>query len=310
MNTFAPEKFNVVGHSKLIFIISLALVVLFVASVFVFGFNLDVDFTGGATLTVDLGRATTKQDADDITALFKDTVKFAPSSVQRTGESEIVIKSTELNNKNREALQDAITKKFNLSTEADTTPISFDNIGGSVSDDVKRSVILSTVITIALMLVYITFRFEFKSGLAAIVCLALNVVIMLLFYSIFHISVNSNLIACILTILGYSINNTIVIFDRVREMAKGDPEGDFGAIVNVAVGKSFFRTLNSTITTLLTVTAIFIIGTPSVRNFTLPLIIGIIAGFFTSIFLAGPFWNLIRSKKDGQKVQKVKKIRV
>ncbi len=310
MKKFRPENFNIVGHSKLIFIISLALIAVFVASVFVFGFNLDVDFTGGATLTVDLGRATTAKDADEITALFKDTVKFAPSSVQRTGESEIVIKSAELNSENREALQKAITEKYKLSADADTTPISFDNIGSSLSNDVKRSVIVSTVITIALMLIYITFRFEFKSGLAAVVCLVLNVVIMLLFYSLFNISVNSNLIACILTILGYSINNTIVIFDRVREQVKADPEGNFAANVNLAIGKSFFRTLNSTITTLLTIVAIFIIGTPSVRNFTLPLIIGIIAGFFTSVFLAGPFWNLIRSKKDGKKVKKVKKLRV
>lgn len=310
MKRFNAENINVVRHSKLIFIISLALVVLFAASVVIFGFNFDVDFTGGATLTVDLGRATTAEDADTLSALFKDTVKFAPSSVQRTGESEIVVKSTELSAEHRTKLQDAISKKFSLSTEGDTTPIAFDNIGSSLSSDVKRSVIISTVLTIALMLVYITFRFEFKSGLAAIVCLALNVVIMLLFYSLFNISVNSNLIACILTILGYSINNTIVIFDRIRELVKSEPETEFGTIVNKAIGRSFYRTLNSSITTLLTIVAIYIIGTPSVRNFTLPLIIGIVAGFFTSLFLAGPFWNLIRSRKNTDKPKKVKKVRV
>ncbi|HCG35621.1 MAG TPA: protein translocase subunit SecF [Clostridiales bacterium] len=304
------DTFDIIRHKKLIFSISIALVLFFIASVFLFGFNLDVDFTGGATLTVDFGRATTVEDSDALETLFKDTVQFAPSSIQRTGESQIVVKSTELNATNREALQTAIVEKFKLSTMEGASPISFDNIGGSVSKDIQRSVILSTIIAIVLMLVYITFRFELKSALAAIVCLTLNVIAMLLFYSVFQISVNSNLIACILTILGYSINNTIIVFDRVREIVKSDPMADFNQVINTSVSKSFTRTLNSSITTLLTITMIYIMGTPSVRNFTLPLMIGIVAGFFTSIYLAGPFWSLIRSKKDTEKTQKMKKIKI
>ena len=160
------------------------------------------------------------------------------------------------------------------------------------------------------MLIYIWFRFELNSGLAAICCLIHDLFIMLAIYSLFLIPINSSIIAAFLTILGYSINATIIVFDRIREnRTKLGDEADFGEIVNVSVHETLGRSINTTITTLLTIGMIWIMGVESIRNFALPLIIGIIAGLFSSVFISGMLWERLNrifkpKKKEDRKAAK------
>ena len=152
------------------------------------------------------------------------------------------------------------------------------------------------------MLIYIAFRFQISSAFAAIVCLTHDLFVMLVAYSLFQIPVNSTIIAALLTILGYSINATIIIFDRIRENDKKFTDGEgFSVKVDDGIRNTIWRSINTTLTTLFTIGMIYFLGVTSIKNFALPLIVGIVAGLFSSVCLAGPLWRLF--KKLGKKIR-------
>jgi preprotein translocase subunit SecF len=147
------------------------------------------------------------------------------------------------------------------------------------------------------ILLYTTIRFEFKSGIAAVIALIHDLLIMLAVYAVFQISVNSSFIAAMLTILGYSINDTIVVFDRIRENKKmGKFSGDDKALINGSITQTMARSINTVLRTLITITCVYIFGVTSIKDFAFPLIIGIISGCYSSIFIASPLWYLMIKK--------------
>lgn len=160
-----------------------------------------------------------------------------------------------------------------------------------------KTALIAAVVAIVLMLVYITFRFkQIASGLSSVICLFFNLFIMFFFYAIFRWEMTLDIIPACLTILGYSINATIVIFDRIRENLKDAPS--FEAAADSGVHSTLLRSINTTITTLITIILVYILGVESIKAFALPLIIGIIAGLFSSVFLSAPLWAVLK-KKDG-----------
>lgn len=176
-------------------------------------------------------------------------------------------------------------------------------VGAEISAELRSSAILATTIAVILMLVYIAFRFQISSAFAAIVCLCHDIFVMLTLYSLLQIPVNSNIIAALLTILGYSINATIVIFDRIRENEKSMGEKvAFCEKVDNGIKATLWRSFNTTLTTLFTIGMIYIMGVTSIKNFALPIIVGIFAGLFSSVCLAGPLWNAF--KTAGKKIRK------
>ncbi len=198
----------------------------------------------------------------------------------------------------RSEITDAITEKFENAEWS-----SINTVSAEVSEGLKATAVKATAIAVLLMLVYIAFRFQISSAFAAIVCLVHDLFIMLVAYSLFQIPVNVNIIAALLTILGYSINATIIIFDRVRENHKKlGGSASFEEKVDDGIRSTLWRSLNTTITTLLTIGMIYILGVTSIKNFALPLIVGIIAGLFSSVCLAGPLWN--KFKAIGAKIRK------
>ena len=173
-------------------------------------------------------------------------------------------------------------------------------VSAEVSDNLKKSAFLATFAAVVLMLIYIAFRFQVSSAFAAVVCLLHDVIMMLLAYLVFQIPVSSTIIAAMLTIVGYSINATIVIFDRVRENVRANPDPKkFSENVDGGIKSTIWRSLNTTITTLLTIGMVYILGVTSIKEFALPLIVGIVSGAYSSICLAGPLWNAF--KKVGKK---------
>ena len=155
------------------------------------------------------------------------------------------------------------------------------------------------------MLLYITVRFEFLSGVSAVAGLLHNILIMIGAYALFKLPVNNSFVAAVLTIVGYSINNTIVIFDRIRENMRGRKKNvTIFDVVNRSISETMGRTINSTITTLITIVLIYILGVTTIKEFALPLIIGIIAGAYTSIFIASTFWATWKeSAEEAKKVR-------
>lgn len=164
-----------------------------------------------------------------------------------------------------------------------------------------KTALIAAAIAIVLMFVYIAFRFkQFASGTSSVLCLFFNLFVMFTFYAIFGWELTLDIIPACLTILGYSINATIVIFDRIRENYNKD-KADFDTAANDGVHSTMLRSINTTITTLITIVLVYILGVESIKAFALPLIIGIIAGLFSSVFLSAPIWSVLRSKKKDVK---------
>ncbi len=167
---------------------------------------------------------------------------------------------------------------------------SMDDISPSSGRELARSALWMSILACVAILLYVTFRFEFTSGCVAIIALVHDVLILLGIYSLFYVSVNINFIAAVLTVLGYSINNTIVIMDRIRENTRNSRKESYGEIANNSIWQTMTRSINTTITTLLTIGMVYIIGVASIKAFALPIIIGIVIGFFSSVFITGPLW--------------------
>lgn len=189
------------------------------------------------------------------------------------------------------------------------TYVSIEHTGAVSSADLVRNALLSLAIALALMLVYIGFRFDLYSGVAALFGLVHDVLMMLAFMTFFGsvYQVSSSFIAAILTIVGYSINNTIIIFDRIREMKKrvGTTVAN-KEIVETCVHASLSRTINTTLTTLFTLVALYVLGVASIREFTFPLIVGMLAGSYSSNLLNAPVWAFLMNRAEARKKQKAK----
>ncbi len=312
--------FDIVKHKTIFLTIALVAVLASVASLIFRGFNLDTDFAGGMAITYRVGSDFTVSDVQEIVdkALGNDQ---SPSSVQQSGE-EVIIKFGFDNNLTTDeersdfsmekvsAITAALQEKYGAPTEdnQDSGVIlkNQDIVSPSTGRDLARSALYMSLLACVAILLYVTFRFEFTSGVVAIVALVHDVVLLLGIYSITQMSVDTNFIAAILTVLGYSINNTIVIMDRIRENTRHARKETYGEIANASIVQTMTRSVNTTITTLLTIGMVYIMGVPSIRAFSLPIIIGIVVGFYSSVFVSGPLWAMWRDSAVKGKKQAAK----
>ena len=290
--------FNIIKNRKIFYIISAVIILIGIVMAFVNGFNEDVDFAGGTTMYVNIGR---EYDNQELTSVAEESLGMKVSSVQKSGDNgyEAIIKTKELSQEQRTKLFEDIQAHYQLQ---DTDLLSVDSVGATVGQDLKRNALLSALIAAALMLVYISIRFEILSGCAAVLALVHDVLIMLSVYTIFNIPINTSFIAAMLTILGYSINATIVLFDRVRENMKISRKVPFETIMNDSIWQTMGRSINTTITTLVTIVILFFLGVPSIKEFAFPIIIGVLSGAYSSIFLAGNFWCLFKKLRKDKNV--------
>lgn len=234
---------------------------------------------------------------DDVRKTVDAVANVKAASVVKS-EDGFVIKTHELDAKQASEVKQALADKYGA-----IKVISEDKVSATVGGELLGSSLQALLIAAVLMLIYISFRFELLSGLSAVLALVHDVLIMLSVYAIFRIPVNTSFVAAMLTIIGYSINATIVIFDRIRENTKYLKKETFANIVNKSIWQSMGRSINTTVTTLITIVMIYILGVTSVREFALPIIIGLLCGTYSSIFLAGSFWCLFRGKKADAKVK-------
>ena len=312
--------FDIVKHKTIFLTIALVAVLASVASLIFRGFNLDTDFAGGMAITYRVDSDFTVSDVQEIVdkALGNDQ---SPSSVQQSGE-EVIIKFGFDNNLTTDeersdfsmekvsAITAALQEKYGAPTEdnQDSGVIlkNQDIVSPSTGRDLARSALYMSLLACVAILLYVTFRFEFTSGVVAIVALVHDVVLLLGIYSITQMSVDTNFIAAILTVLGYSINNTIVIMDRIRENTRHARKETYGEIANASIVQTMTRSVNTTVTTLLTIGMVYIMGVPSIRVFSLPIIIGIVVGFYSSVFVSGPLWAMWRDSAVKGKKQAAK----
>lgn len=273
---------------KIFFSISGFLVVLSIILLFVRGLNYGIDFTGGNTLQFNLGKTKYSSKVEDqVRSIVKDASGSNDITIQKTGENDVSIKTVELTNEQSDKIIEDMKTAFNLKQK---NVLANDKVSGTVSGRLIGDSLKAILLAIVLMLVYITFRFDFQSGSSAVLALTHDVMIMLGFYALFGFTVNTGFIAAVLTIVGYSINATIIVFDRVRENQRTMKKASFDEIADDAIRGSYFRAINSSLTTLFTIGVLYVMGVDSIREFALPIIVGIIAGTYSSLFIAGPFW--------------------
>lgn len=259
-------------------------------------FNYDIQFTGGTSIELTL-KNEEQINQDDINTILKDTLNIDNAQIQIVGNGQsVIIKTRSLTQDERIKITDALTKKYNL-TEQD---FSVRDISATISNEMKRTSFLAVLVSCIAMLLYVSLRFKnFKTGASAIIALLHDALILISFYAIFRIPLNDAFIAAILTVLGYSINATIVIFDRIRENQSRGKQIDEN-LINKGINQSLRRSIFTSLTTFFTVISLYIFGVESVKIFALPIAIGIVCGTYSSIFIAGPIWymlNNIKSKK-------------
>ena len=252
-------------------------------------FNYDIQFTGGTSIQVDLGKAVTD---DELSALVKDTMGEAPAQLQALEGNKKLIKTKSLDMETRNAVQKAIMDKYGVEEGSFT----IQDVSGTISGEMKRNAILSVVVACICMLIYVSIRFkDFNTGASAVLALCHDALVVLGSYALFRIPLNNNFIAAILTVLGYSINATIVIFDRVRENRKSLGRNNFEPLINLSVKQTLTRSLFTSLTTFFTVASLYVFGVDSIKQFALPISVGVICGTYSSIFIAGNIWYMLSS---------------
>ena len=273
------------------------IVIALVMSMMGMGMNLGIDFTGGTLMTYNMGGTFTTADV----AAALEACGITDAQIAATGEGntqvQIRIKDVENTDDLRTELEEKLAVNYPEIEYVDIT-----RVGAVVGSELISNAIKSLTLAAVLMLVYIAFRFDLYSGIAAIIGLLHDVAIMLSFVVILRsfIRVETTFIAALLTIVGYSINNTIIIFDRIRENAHkaGLRQLPREQIVNLSVTESLPRTLNTTITTLITIVTLYVLGVDSIKQFALPLIIGILAGTYSANLINGYVWALLMDKRS------------
>lgn len=296
------KRLPFVGKFKITGLISILLCIVGLVSVIalIFGksfFNLDLDFVGGVTMQYELGTEVTREVSDNIADIITETTGVRPSAVNKSGNggTTVTVKMTEIDSEARDSVFKAVSDAYG---EDNVELLSSDYVSASVGKDITRAAFVASALAALLILVYITIRFEFRSGLAAVICLIHDLLVMLSVYVIFQISMNMNFIAAALTIIGYSINATIVVFDRIREnYKKVGGQGNFERIVDLSVTQTMRRSIGTTLTTLMPVLLLVILGVSSIRNFAVPIMVGVIAGGYSSCCIAGPLWCKLKGKK-------------
>lgn len=252
------------------------------------GFNYDIEFMGGVRMQVEMEKAF---DNEEVSDFLEEKLGISPVIVQAGSGTTATIKTQPIDDAQKDLIFTSLKEKYALTSEA---PMSVNSASASFGKEVQGKAFMYTLIAILLILAYIAFRFEWRSAVMAVLALALNILVMMAVYAITYTPLNTTFIAAMLTIVGYSINNTIVVFDRIRENMRGFKAKKGGAtvsdVVNRSINESMGRTINTTITTLITVVLLYILGVPSIKEFAFPLIIGVIAGAYSSIFIASPFW--------------------
>ncbi len=269
--------------------------------------NYSLEFVGGTSISADFGKDYTVDEVEE-TIVPEIAAVIGDKAIQAStvsGSNVVSFKTKTLDLEQREAVNAMLEEKFSV----DKSTIESQSIGSTVSSEMRKNAILAVVVACIFMLLYIWFRFkDIRFAGSAIAALVHDVLVMLTAYSLIRISVGNTFIACMLTIVGYSINDTIVIFDRIREnmmgIKKQTPES-LAEVTNRSLTQTLSRSINTSVTTIVMVLLLFILGVSSIREFALPLIVGLVSGTYSSIFIAGSLWYIMKLHLGKGKLVKV-----
>lgn len=289
---------KIIERKKIWFSLSLTVILIgFCFGIFRGGLNFGIDFKGGTVVTIDFGKSFDKDAVDKVIK------KHSPQAITNTKNQtqlEIKDKVNNLDSGKVSSIMKDLKSEFGLDDKA---LVSQNEKDASIGDETTRRSIIAVIIAILGMLLYVAIRFTFDFGISAIIALVHDILITLSMYTIFNIPIDSPFIAAILTIVGYSMNDTVVIFDRIRENVNKRGTTDPVKVADISVSQTISRSINTSLTTLMAIIAVYIL-VPSIRTFTFPLMIGILSGAYSSIFIASPIWVMLKQYEAKKKLKK------
>ena len=292
------------NRSRICLIISGAIILVAVLlTAFGHGINLGIDFEGGLSMQYDMKASVSSAAVSAV--LDTMGVKSSTVTVQGRDNNEAVIRIKDVSKDDIQKVQAEFEENIRKDYPEAVSIGDVNYVGPVAGATLVKNAVISVLLAAALMLIYIAIRFDLNSGIAAVFGLLHDVLIMLSFMVIFRsvIQMNSSFIAAALTIVGYSINNTIVIFDRIRENAKKMPTVAREEVTNISIKESLGRTICTTVTTLITIVALCILGVASIREFALPIIVGILSGVYSANMINGYVWAFLEEKRRSRKAK-------
>ena len=296
------KSIDFVGKSRIFFVLSILVILIGPAGMLMHEkndgkiLNYSLEFMGGTSTTVTFNEDFSIEELDaKVAPVVQEVTGDANIQMQKvTGGNQVIIKTRELSVDERQELEQKLVDEF----EVDASTISEESISSTVSAEMKSDAIVAVIIATICMLLYIWFRFkDVRFAASAVIALVHDVLVVLMCYVVLWISVGNTFIACMLTLVGYSINATIVIFDRIREntkLMKGRSEKE---IVNISITQTLTRSIYTSFTTFVMIAVLYIMGVSSIREFALPLMVGVLCGGYSSVCITGPLWYIMRKKK-------------
>lgn len=254
------------------------------------GLNYGIDYTGGSSIQVNFGKEFDIEKVREVMSKFDQNAIITYAG----NDNQLALIKTNIGFDVQK--QGEIKTAFKEKLGIEEANIQIEYIGPAIGDQLKKQALIALLLANLGILLYVSVRFEWRIGLSAIIALVHDVLVMITVFAVFQIPVTSSFLAALLTIIGYSINDTIVIFDRIRENIKSSKKMSDDELVNVSTSQCLTRTINTSVTTLVTVLALYILGVPAIRDFAFPMIVGIISGVYSTVFIASPLWVLLRKK--------------
>lgn len=292
-------KFSIVKRYKIFFAITITFLIIGLGSMFVKGFNLGIDFTGGSIMDLQFNKAVTVAEVRDVLKerdLGNAIIQLESNDSSATQAKGVLIRTGVISDEQRQqVMADLKSKLGNFDIQR------VENVGATIGGELIQQAVMAIVLSWILMIAYITIRFEFKFAIAAIIALIIDVTVTLSYFSLFHMELDSSFVAALLTVVGYSVNGTIVIFDRIRENLKIHRRSEsMTDMVDNSIWQTMGRSVYTVGTSLFAVVAIFLWGGDTIRNFAFAMLVGFSSGAYTSTLLAGPLWMLLRGMKPGK----------
>ncbi|SNU93596.1 preprotein translocase subunit SecF [Megamonas hypermegale] len=297
-------KFDIIGRRKIWYAISSILIIASLFFMVTRGFNMGIDFTGGTIMDLRFEKAVNINDVRSVLNdydLSNSTIQLSGDSSSSTEAQNVMIRTVDLEEQDRKEVMSALSDKL-----GDYQVLREEKVGATMGTELIMNAIYATIISWILIIAYVSYRFELKFGIAAVLGLIHNVLIVLGAFALTQRQVDSSFIAALLTIIGYSINDTIVIFDRIRENLKLHfrKNGDIVELVNVSIFQTMTRSIYTVCTVLFATFSLYFFGGDTTKDFAFAMLIGFFCGAYTSIFIASPLWVTFRRFSDKRKIAK------
>lgn len=298
---------NFLSKKNICFIVSLVLIIAGPVTMGVFSssegkaLNYSLEFMGGTSTNVTFNEDMSIADIDSkVKPVVQGVTGDADIQTQKvSGTNQVIIKTRELTLDERQSLNEALKESFDV----DESLITAESISSTVSNEMRSDAVVAVIVATICMLLYIWFRFkDVRFATSAVAALVHDVLVVLAFYAVSRISIGNTFIACMLTIVGYSINATIVIFDRIRENLKAmSKKTELSEVVNASITQTLTRSIYTSFTTFVMIAVLYVLGVPSIREFALPLIVGVVCGGYSSVCITGALWYVMKTKLGKKK---------